>query len=214
QEDNNIKGTGLGLSISKNLVELLGGQMWVSSVPGEGTRFWFQLPFETVIEEQDMNNPEQEKSINGKYNWKKHTFLIAEDDDNSYAYLKEILYKTNVRLVRAVNGNEVVEAVKFSDDIDLVLMDIRMPYKNGYEAAKEIKSMYPKLPVIAQTASAMEGDKEKSILAGCDDYITKPLNPGNLLAKIQQFLPVSQAKSAGREETVAKKNHTLKEKNN
>jgi CheY-like chemotaxis protein len=91
-------------------------------------------------------------------------------------------------LVRAVNGREVVEAVKFSDKIDCILMDIQMPYMNGYEATKEIKKINSSLPVIAQTAFAMEGDKEKSILAGCDDYITKPVQPRNLLEKIAQFL--------------------------
>ncbi len=214
QEDKNIKGTGLGLSISKNLVELLGGQMWVSSVHGEGTRFWFQLPYEHILEESDHTSLVQENSKDESYNWKNCTFLIAEDDDNSYAYLKELMKKTKVRLVRAVNGNEVVEAVKFSEDIDIILMDIQMPFKTGYEASKEIKAMKPKLPIIAQTAFAMEGDKEKSILAGCDDYITKPLNPEKLFAKINQFLPVNKVKPTTEKEVIPVKDQKATNKKN
>jgi CheY-like chemotaxis protein len=121
--------------------------------------------------------------------------------------------KTKVRLVRAVNGNEVVEAVKFSDDIDIILMDIQMPFKTGYEATKEIKAMKPKLPIIAQTAFAMEGDKEKSILAGCDDYITKPLKPENLFAKINQFLPVNKVEPSVEEELPVKDEKAINKKN-
>jgi PAS domain S-box-containing protein len=184
-EEKNISGTGLGLTISKNLVELLGGQMWVSSETDRGTRFWFELPY-IRISGMKTKNPDLLKE--DRYNWSERTFLIAEDDDKSFIYLRELLDKTGVNLVRAVNGHEVVEAVKFTDAIDCVLMDIQMPYLDGYEATRAIKKINPALPVIAQTAFAMDGDKEKSILAGCDDYITKPVNPAKLLAKINQFL--------------------------
>ena len=196
-ENKNISGTGLGLAISKNLVELLGGQMWVSSVPEVGTKFWFELPYLRVPNEKNNAVVTEIKEKSDYYNWYNRTILIAEDDDSSYAFLKQLLNKTNARLVRAINGKEVVEAVKFTEDISIVLMDIQMPLLNGYEATRQIKEFKPRLPIIAQTAFAMEGDKEKSILAGCDDYITKPIQPRQLLAKINQFLlPADNSTSA------------------
>jgi len=188
-EEKNISGTGLGLSISKNLVELLGGQMWVSSVPEEGTRFWFHLPYTRILDSSVISQKIQSSSGETSYNWKGRTILVAEDDDNSYIYLKGILQKTYAHVIRAINGREAVEAVKLTNDIDLVLMDIRMPNLDGYAATKEIKKTHSSLPVIAQTAYAMDGDKEKSILSGCDDYLTKPIEPSKLLDKISQFLP-------------------------
>jgi PAS domain S-box-containing protein len=210
-ENKNISGTGLGLAISKNLVELLSGQMWVSSDPDVGTKFWFELPYIQI--ESGPNTPLQtENSENlNQYNWHNRTILIAEDDDNSYAFLKQLLNKTNAHLVRAVNGKEVVEAVKFTDDIDIVLMDIQMPSQNGYEATRLIKEIKPHLPVIAQTAYAMEGDKEKSIMAGCDDYIAKPIQPRKLLAKINQFLiPKDNTSPAEIIETILKPSTSMK----
>ncbi len=195
-EEKNISGTGLGLTISKNLVELLGGQMWVSSVPEEGTRFWFQLPYTRILDSSVISQKIQSSSGETSYNWKGRTILVAEDDDNSFIYVKGILHKTYAHVVHAVNGREAVEAVKLTDNIDLVLMDIRMPFLDGYAATKEIKKTHPGLPVIAQTAYAMDGDKEKSILSGCDDYLTKPIEPSKLLDKISQFLPSTVEKKS------------------
>ena len=102
--------------------------------------------------------------------------LIAEDDLNSFKYLSELLKKTRAEIIHATNGKKAVEFVQSTDNIDLVIMDIQLPVMDGLEATKLIKKIKPHLPVIAQTAYAMAGDKEKMKKAGCDDYIPKPLD--------------------------------------
>jgi len=178
-------GTGLGLAISKRLVELLGGSLRVESNVDEGSIFYFCLPYEP----QEKETVKDAVPFSGsKYNWTGKTILIAEDENSNFEVLKAVINRTNIKIIRAFNGEEAVAMVKKVAEIDLVLMDIRMPKLNGYDATIQIKSYKPDLPVVSITAYAMSEDESKSLNAGCDLYISKPVRPGKLLSLLNDFL--------------------------
>ena len=179
-------GTGLGLAISKSLIEQMGGSIKVISSVGKGSEFIFTLPCcsDKKKEKIKFTGTDFPEDIN----WKDKTILIAEDEDSNFVLIKEILKSTGVNILRAKDGVEAVRMVKIMKDIDLVLMDIQMPGINGYEATREIRKMNIKLPIIAQTAYAMAGEREISQKEGCNDYIAKPLRADELIQIIGKFL--------------------------
>jgi CheY-like chemotaxis protein len=117
------------------------------------------------------------------------TFLIAEDDDIAYFYLSEVLMEDTENILRAKNGQEAVDICRESKEIDLILMDIRMPHLNGIEATQRIREFNKDVIIIAQTAFALMGDKDSTLNAGCNDYITKPIDRNDLLIKIRRYFP-------------------------
>jgi CheY-like chemotaxis protein len=123
-----------------------------------------------------------------EYHWSGKTVLIAEDISSNYNFLRLLLKRSKIEIIWKENGQDAVDEVKANEKIDLVLMDINLPIMNGYDASKAIKEMRPNLPIIAQTAYALEGDREKALLAGCDDYIPKPIVITTLLKKMNNFL--------------------------
>lgn len=125
---------------------------------------------------------------NQTYDWSNKTVLIAEDVDDNYLFLKTFLRKTKIKVLWAKDGKETIDICKDNDDIDIVLMDIRMPFVDGYEATRKIKEFKPNLPIIAQTAYALNSDYQKVFDAGCDEYITKPILGKILFQKMQKFL--------------------------
>ncbi|TSA33074.1 MAG: response regulator [Porphyromonadaceae bacterium] len=120
--------------------------------------------------------------------WSNKTILIAEDEDSNYLYLEAVLQKTGASLLWARSGEETIDACKQNPKIDLILMDLQMPNINGYEARFQIKSMFPNIHQIAQTAFAMADDEKRAMDAGFDAYIAKPIRKGNLLTIVGRFL--------------------------
>ena len=116
-----------------------------------------------------------------------NVILVAEDDDISFALL-QVLLSNNNKLIRAKNGEEVVKAFKANPEIDLILMDLKMPVMDGYEATREIRKLDSDIPIIAQTAYALSGDDNKALSAGCNDYVSKPIKKEKLIEKVEKYL--------------------------
>lgn len=122
------------------------------------------------------------------YDWKDKTILIVEDNDNNFDLLKTYLKNTHSEIIWAKDGDEAVTSCRENPAIDLVLMDIQLPTVSGFDATKQIRLFNPELPILAQTAFAMIGDREKSIQAGCNDYLSKPIRRKDLLSKVAEYL--------------------------
>ena len=181
------EGTGLGLSITKAYVELLGGKIGAKSEFGKGSTFYFEVPenIDTRVESEHgiiNSDIEQKQDKNGHIK-----ILIAEDDKTIRTYLSIAIRKITSNILFAKNGNETVEICRNNPNIDLILMDIKMPGIDGYEATKRIREFNNDVIIVAQTAFDLVSEKEKMKAAGCNDYLSKPVSRDALVKLIEKY---------------------------
>ena len=180
------EGSGLGLSISKAYIEMLGGKIWVESELGKGSTFYFNLPYNGEMESPISVKDELVNNLISQMKTLK--ILIVEDDELSTMLLTKVVDNVAKELLYAVNGLEAIEICRTNPDIDLVLMDMKMGEMDGFEATRRIRDFNKNVIIIAQTAFTLTGDREKAMEAGCNDYISKPINRNQLLGLIDSLL--------------------------
>ncbi len=181
-------GTGLGLSISKAFVEKMGGKIYFESEKNVGTTFYISMPLET----KNKIKPVKKKKTNDTISellLKDKTILVAEDEIRNFQFLKIILTKLGAEVLYAPDGKEAVEITKELDgNIDIIFMDIKMPVMDGFKATELIREHYPDIIIIAQTAYAFVEDRTKSLDAGCNDYISKPIMKEKLIELLRNYV--------------------------
>lgn len=162
------------------------GAGYGSKVPGQGSTFYFTIPYQVEKEVAADGKSITDTAI--KYKWKEKLILVAEDDELNYEYIKVLLEPTEAKLIRAKDGSQVIRICS-NLNFDIILMDIRLPVLNGIQATKQLRDMGISTPIIAQTAFAMNNDEERCLAAGCNRYISKPINKDKLFSLIDELLP-------------------------
>ncbi len=185
---NAFQGSGLGLSIAKAYVEMLEGEIWVESDTNKGSTFYFTIPLDKVITHNNDNVFCYKIESKFCKNIEPLKILIAEDNIISFTYLSTILSKLGHKVLHAENGKKAIEICQSEKDIDIILMDIKMPEIDGLEATMEIRKFNKSVYIIAQSAYVFEEGFINSKKVGCDDYLTKPINKNELLQLIENFI--------------------------
>ena len=180
-----FQGAGLGLSISKAYAEMLGGAIWVQSIEGKGSEFFFTIPVTIPLDKIISENVSVDL-ITGTDEGRNLKILIVEDDVASEMLISLSVKDLSREIIKVSAGLQAIEICKQNQDIDLILMDIKMPGMDGYEVTRIIRTFNKKVVIIAQTAFALVGDREKALESGCDDYLSKPTSKSILKGTIQK----------------------------
>jgi CheY-like chemotaxis protein len=183
-------GTGLGLAICRRLVELMDGEIGCHSEEGSGSTFWFEVPFHAAVPVEPAPSPRDLLSLDPARTYR---VLVAEDNPVNQLVAVRLLAKLGVEVEVVANGALALEALQ-RDVFDLVLMDCQMPEVDGYEATARLRELRdsassPRIPVVALTANAMSGDRERCLAAGMDDYLSKPFTVDDLGRVLASWLP-------------------------
>jgi PAS domain S-box-containing protein len=183
-----FEGLGVGLTLAKEVVERMGGKIFVKSVKGVGSEFSFSIPYRpagsTRLKLSTMSEDKYIRTID----WSSKKCLLVDDNKDVLIYLSRVLMDTGINILTARSGFEAIEIVKNTKDLDVVLLDMQMPEMNGIEATKEIRKIRNNLPIIAQTAFIFEDDKDIILEAGCDACLIKPIRKDHLLTVVSSFL--------------------------
>lgn len=181
----NYEGAGLGLSISKAYVDMLGGNIRLSSRPGSGTSFCFTIPYTPIAAEEPIP---AEQNRNARSDYGTFNVLAADDDTISLKLLEKILVPLGGKVITAVSGAQAVELCRKHHDLKIIFMDVRMSGTDGLTATSEIRKFNRDVIIIAQTANALPGDRDAALKAGCDDYVAKPLNKDKITSVLDKFI--------------------------
>jgi len=186
-----LSGIGLGLTLSKKIIDIFGGKIFITSELNAGTTFTFTLPIEKpsrIKSDLKLNVNETNISENLEPNWKDKVILIVEDDEINYQFIEALLEKTQAQLLHAMDGKQALELCKTINKIDLILMDIKLPEKSGFQVTKEIKQIRSEIPIIAHSAFTLSEIKDKCFEVGCVDVITKPMEIPLFFSTVNKYL--------------------------
>ncbi len=190
-----FEGLGVGLTLTKHVVEQMDGYLWVESEKGNGSEFFFTIPYRPVEKTAMLEEKEKKEQIRVSYDWQGKKILIADDNHDILKYLNRILSDTGVEVVQARSGEEALKMVVENKDIDLVLLDMQMEEMNGLEATREIRKIRPAIPIVAQTAFIYEEEQDIILDAGCDACLIKPVRQEQLYSVVSNFLSQNDGKS-------------------
>lgn len=175
-------GTGVGLTIAKGFAIAMGGRIEIESIPNHGSTFYLYIPKKL----SSNNNP----SLSGEnsVSWDNKTILIVEDDLISYQYLEALLQRTGARLIHVKNAEDAVEVANINKDLNLIIIDIQLPFMNGIEATRVIRKSNKKVPIVTQTANTVSDEGKACLDAGCNAFISKPIDPDDFYGLINKLI--------------------------